>query len=319
MYAMKFRARSASGSGVILPKAFLGPAQLLARSKPVFQKLEFSQGTEQSKKCLSSFFFTINTVASSATFFFRVCVSISESSSRVTSTGPAPEIMDPHPKAHEPFHQKELALRYRGCGRRLPAGKTASSVLQFTDELLVTHSIDVREDRPTQHPSKLCSGCVMHLKRATSLETKQGGPVSAAVERQAQWPECTEDSDCELCVKWQHESKGGRRKRSWWRRGRPTSTKPPVSAEDTSQAASSQLHGAGEEEISASLLVEDPAGPIASRLVRFGSDIHSLSPERFEPVLKQDEQFICPVCKDVQAPLEVPLPNGCEHPCCRDC
>ena len=125
-------------------KGFFKSGSAARSIEACFPKTRVSRDTEQSKKCLSFFFFTVSTVAFSATVFFHVCVSISKSRLRVTFIGHVPNIMHLHPKSHNSFHLKDLALRCRVCGRRLPAGKTTLSSRQYTDELLVTHSIDMR-------------------------------------------------------------------------------------------------------------------------------------------------------------------------------
>ena len=67
------------------------------------------------------------------------------------------------------FHQKELRLRCRVCGRRL-VGKKNAPVDRYTDELLVTHNIDLREDNVDRHPRLLCSGCVTQPRQPTKAK-----------------------------------------------------------------------------------------------------------------------------------------------------
>ena len=106
------------------------------------------------------------------------------------------------------FHEKELSLRCRVCGRRVSARKNAP-VQKYTDELLVIHGIDLREDDIHRHPQLLCGGCVMHMQRATRSESMSRSFAQSLLARQDEWPACSGGS-CPLCDHWKKELKGGK-------------------------------------------------------------------------------------------------------------
>ena len=228
------------------------------------------------------------------------------------------------------FHAKELSLRCRVCGRRVSARKNAP-VQTYTDELLVIHGIDLREDDIHRHPQLLCGGCVMHMQRATRSESMSGSFAQSLLTQQDEWPACSGGS-CPLCDRWKKELKGGKRPKPA-RGHRPKQLDPmSPSSSEQSAASSSQISASmsillsepaastmTEEEIATALQHLD-ASPFQSRQLLFvASANHPLTPGRFVPLMT-NEFFICEICKDVlQQPLFVPPPNGCEHRCCRNC
>ena len=60
------------------------------------------------------------------------------------------------------FHQGQLKLRCRVCGRK-PRGKTPASVSRCADELLLTYNLDIRGDSESCHPKILSAGLVSNL------------------------------------------------------------------------------------------------------------------------------------------------------------
>ncbi len=118
------------------------------------------------------------------------------------------------------FHQKQLDLRCRVCGRQLDTGsKSHKLVSTVTDALLTFTGVDARRDSPSCHPSRLCSACWKFVERSSTAAAEESLRPLTSFEVAQKWPVCVEDS-CELCEQWRSERTPGRPKKRKWG-GRP--------------------------------------------------------------------------------------------------
>ena len=119
------------------------------------------------------------------------------------------------------FHQNQLDVRCRVCGRKRDPGRTHKLVGDIVPELLSSFTVDVVEDVDDRHPRRICSTCFSYVRAATSHHGNRSPSTSIVPKKD--WPQCTGD-DCHLCHQWKEESKGGRpRKQKSTKRGRPSS------------------------------------------------------------------------------------------------
>ena len=203
------------------------------------------------------------------------------------------------------FHQQQLAVRCRVCGRKRDVGRTHKSVDGIAFELISVLGIDVRCDEVDRHPTKLCSGCWKFVQRRTSAGPSDRLPQTALQPQRSDWLRCAGDS-CVLCCQWKLESRGGRGKKLKNIRGRPAGARSKETEGDVDSAG---------DPVAVEFPVPDKPA-IAARLHSLAFDL-PLDVERFVDIV--GEQFQCPICKQVlNRPMAVPVP-GCDHACCFGC
>ena len=66
------------------------------------------------------------------------------------------------------FHQNQLDVRCRVCGRKRDPGRTHKLVGDIVPELLSSFNVDVVEDVDDRHPRRICSTCFSYVRAATS-------------------------------------------------------------------------------------------------------------------------------------------------------
>ena len=114
------------------------------------------------------------------------------------------------------FHQRQLDIRVRVCGRRRDARRTCELVSNVIDALLT--GFDARQDSPSRHRTRLCSACWKYLERSKTAERELRRSPQTSLGAVPNWPVCEDDS-CELGREWQFLT--GRPRKRKYKTGRP--------------------------------------------------------------------------------------------------
>ena len=211
------------------------------------------------------------------------------------------------------FHQRQVAVRCRVCGRKRDQGRTHKSVSSIAFEIVSAFGVDVRQDDVDRHPTKVCTTCWNFIRKSCAYDGEGHAPQTSVVP-QSEWPECSDG--CPLCERWHAESTAGRpRKPTTTKRGRP-----PSSHSGDSKRKSSESSQSGETQEAPVELTVNVDAAIAGRVQAHTFEL-PLLPERvvgWEKGVK-NEEIVCPVCQNLlERPLAVPVP-GCEHAACWSC